>query len=143
MASDISWKVESNRMTGEIQGQIRNVTYEAVRRTCDRVLADVIRRMHIPGTGRIYTRGGLTHQASAPGQAPAADAGDLIASYEIFVTLTPTGPAGIVGSTSPYAARLEYGGGNIAPRPALTPAMQAEAPNMVSAFESMLQAASS
>ncbi len=124
MADDIRFSVLSNRCTGEIQGQIRGLAYDVVRDVCEDALVDVRRRMHEPGRGRIYVHGGISHQSSAPGQAPAAETGALIASYEVGVAMTPIGPVGIVGSDSPYAGPLEYGTARVAPRPALTPAMQ-------------------
>lgn len=128
MAREIHFQVLSNRLTGEIQGQIRGLSEQAVRDSCERILVDIQRRMHQPGTGRIYVHGGIMHQASAPGRAPAAEFGDLIASYEIGIARTSDGPVGIVNSDSPYAAPLEYGAParNLAPRPALTPAGEAE-----------------
>lgn len=128
MAREIDFQVVSNRLTGAVQGQIRNLSEQAVRDACERVLVDVQRRMHQPGSGRIYVHGGITHQASAPGQAPAAEFGDLIASYEIGIAMTSDGPVGIIHSDSDYAAPLEYGapGRNLSARPALTPAGEAE-----------------
>lgn len=125
--AELEFTVVANLLTGQLQGQIRGLSYEAVRETCDDILTDVQHRMHQPGTGRIYVHGGISHQASAPGQAPAAETGDLIASYEVGVGMEASGPVGIVHSDSPYAAALEYGdpATNLAPRPALTPAGEA------------------
>jgi hypothetical protein len=89
------------------------------------MLVDIQRRMHQQGRGRTYVHDGISHQASAPGQAPAAETGALIASYEVGVAMEPTGPVGIVHSDSPYAAALEYGTRRITPRPAVTPAAEA------------------
>lgn len=125
MADDITWKVTSNRLTGEIQGQIRGLSREAVTELITIIRTDVMRRMHEPGRGRIYTRGGITHQASAPGQAPAAETGDLIASIRTEVHDTAAGPVGVVGSDLAKARPLEYGNGRVAPRPAWTPAGEA------------------
>jgi len=68
--------------------------------------------------GRVYTRGGVKHQASAPGQAPASDTGELVGSiyHERESELTAT-----TGSRLSKAAMLEYGTAKIAPRPAWTP----------------------
>lgn len=132
MANDLNWTVVTNDLTGAIQGQIRRQSLEAVKETMDEILTDVRRRMHIPGRGRIYVHGGITHQASAPGQAPAAEAGDLWASYEVGVAMTADGPVGIIHSDSPYASVQEYGDYRQAPRPALTPAGEAARKTIVS-----------
>jgi hypothetical protein len=126
MANGITWRVEKNNL-GEIQGQIRGATYDEVKEQTDMVLTDVQRRMHIPGQGRIYIRGGHTHQASAPGQAPAADTGGVIASYETGVAWEGDNAVGIIHSDHPASAALEYGAParNLAPRPALVPAGEA------------------
>lgn len=137
MADDITWTVVDN--IASIQGQIRGLSYDAVKESCDDVLVDVMRRMHVPGSGRIYVHGGISHQASAPGQAPAAETGALIASYEVGVAMTADGPVGIIHSDSPYAADLEYGTANIAPRPALTPAMQTGATKVEAKLAAKLQ----
>lgn len=88
-----------------------------------------------PKTGRIYPskhRKGRTHQASAPGENPAADSGRLHQS--ITTVVVQNDDAAIVVQTAantPYATRLEYGGAHqapngravyIAPRPYMRPA---------------------
>jgi hypothetical protein len=56
-----------------------------------------------PKTGRIYTRGGVTHQASRKGEAPASDTGTLF--NHIFMD---TGDIwGEVGTTLEYGRILE------------------------------------
>lgn len=122
-APGITWKVLGNNL-GELQGQIRGACYEETRDTMDSIKAEVLRLMHIPGRGRIYTRNGHTHQASAPGQAPAADTGGLIAQIEVGVAWEGDNVVGIIHNDHPAAAALEYGapGRNLAPRPAFTPA---------------------
>ena len=126
--ADIKWTVVSNQL-GALQGQIRNQSYEAVRETMDAIRTETMRLMHIPGTGRVYVHGGLSHQASSPGQAPAAETGGLIASIEVGVAMTPDGPVGIIHTDHEAAAALEYGSParNLAPRPFMTPAGAASA----------------
>ena len=58
-----------------------------------------------PKTGRIYKRGRKTHQASAPGEAPASDKGLLVNS--IFSEFPKAG-VGIVGIGVKYASYLEF-----------------------------------
>ena len=95
-----------------------------------------------PRGGRIYKRlraGGLrnrlkgrgaragdyiTHRASAPGEPPAVDRGNLVNSVASVEELTPKGWATTGGSTlAKIPPSLEYGTGTIAPRPAFIPAL--------------------
>jgi len=74
-----------------------------------------------PHTGRIYQRGNITHQASAPGEPPAVDTG----------TLTNSGGAERLAQnlwavffSARHAALLEYGTPTIEARPFLRPAVE-------------------
>lgn len=108
-------KVLSNRLTGEIQTQLRAGSDKAAMETAEYIVVDVKRRMHEPGRGRIYG----SHQASAPGQAPAADTGKLWASVQ---RRKIADGVWVAESDDENAANLEYGTHKIAPRPAWTPA---------------------
>lgn len=87
-----------------------------------------------PKTGRIYPskhRKGATHQASAPGEAPAADTGRLHQS--ITSVQTVNGPDRYVNETAanaPYAIALELGTSKIAPRPYMQPAFDEVRPQV-------------
>lgn len=74
-------------------------------------------------SGRVYTRGGVTHQASAPGEAPASNSGRLVqsiqTSYEFTIVLK-----GTVNASTEYAAPLEYGTQKMAERPFARPSLQ-------------------
>lgn len=75
-----------------------------------------------PATGRIYTRGGITHQASSGGNPPRVDTGALISSIS-----TKQNRAGLsieVGTSIDYAPLLEFGTSKMAARPFLHPAAQ-------------------
>jgi len=72
-----------------------------------------------PKTGRIYQRGNVRHQASAPGEPPANDLGFLASSMRIDVTAKF---AVDLSAVAPYAVFLEYGTRKMAPRPFLRPA---------------------
>jgi len=69
-----------------------------------------------PKTGRLYFHGGNLHQASAPGEYPAELTGELRMGVKSVVDgckqLT-------VGDEAPYGGDLEYGKGNLKPRPHL------------------------
>lgn len=79
---------------------------------------DVLSR---PGTGRIYKRGGRTHQASAPGNPPAADTGSLRANTNADPNLREDGQdiVGQVVANSAAARALEEGTERMAARPFL------------------------
>ena len=65
-------------------------------------------------TGRIYG----SHQASAPGESPANDTGELIAG----MSTSRIGMDGSFFSDTFYSMYLEFGTPNMAPRPHLRPA---------------------
>lgn len=72
-------------------------------------------------TGRVYRRRGVTHQASAPGEAPASDTGRLVQSGR-----TEYQPADLTGEviwSTDYAEDLEFGSENVEPRPFARPAL--------------------
>lgn len=74
-----------------------------------------------PATGRVYKRGGITHQASALGQYPASDTGRLASSVQIEGIGKPIVS---VGTALQYGRFLEFGTVNMAPRPWLTPSFE-------------------
>ncbi len=66
-------------------------------------------------------RKGIMHRASAPGEAPAMDSGELVRSiiYDVENLQVEIGAE----AGAPYAVALEEGKGKIAPRPFLQPAI--------------------
>lgn len=71
-------------------------------------------------TGRIYKRGGKTHQASAPGEAPKTDIGNLV--QKIRSEDKGHAKSDVVAGTK-YAGDLEYGTSKMAARPYMRPAI--------------------
>jgi hypothetical protein len=88
-------------------------------------------------SGVIYRRHGREHQASAPGQAPATDLGDLVNSIGAQSTDDPLQWEVIVGSA--HGEPLETGTIHMAPRPFLQPAVDQETPAFRRAIENVLQ----
>lgn len=87
-----------------------------------------------PKTGRVYKRGKSTHQASAPGEAPANDLGFL--ANNIKAEMTEDLTASTI-SLAPYSIHLEYGTRKMAARPFLAPAAEktkAKAEGVLSAY---------
>jgi HK97 gp10 family phage protein len=74
-------------------------------------------------SGRLYRRRTVTHQASAPGEAPASDTGRLASS--INTSLNGHQAVVIAGrGIARYAAWLEFGTRHIAARPFMFPALE-------------------
>jgi hypothetical protein len=74
-------------------------------------------------SGKLYKRGNRLHRASAPGQAPASDHGDLVGS--IRVEHKPGSMTAMVIAGTNYAKRLEFGTPHLSPRPFMAPAAMA------------------
>ena len=77
---------------------------------------DILNR---PGSGKIYKRGNVEHQASSAGQPPARDIGNLVANTNADPHIREDGDdlVGRVVANSDYAEALEKGTEKIAPRP--------------------------
>jgi len=75
-------------------------------------------------SGIIYHRRGVTHQASAPGEAPAADTGELAGS--ITTEYNAKLLTGTITAKAIYAAALEFGTQTIEPRPFMRPALDSQ-----------------
>lgn len=94
---------------------------------CENTALDIQARaqmaiMNPPKSGRIYRRGNVAHQASAPDEAPATDTGALVNS----AYTKKLGDSDYeTGFTAEYAAALEFGTAKIEPRPYLRPAVEA------------------
>lgn len=71
--------------------------------------------LQTPKTGRIYRRRGVEHQASAPGEAPASDTGNLVRNITVEVDAPKL--TAKVNSAAKYAAALELGTERMEPRP--------------------------
>lgn len=76
-----------------------------------------------PGKGRVYRRGKVLHRASAPGQPPAVDTGQLRASYTHRLGEDAEGPYVEIGTNLKTAPWLEFGTRRMQPRPHLRPAV--------------------
>lgn len=109
---------------------------KAVTATALEINTDVKKRIQRgPKTGRVYTRGEIEHQASAPGEAPATDTGTLASSvyFERETKLSAT-----IGSRLAYAYYLEFGTARIAMRPSWVPATEAAKPKLRARIEKAL-----
>jgi HK97 gp10 family phage protein len=77
-------------------------------------------------SGRTYTRGTITHRASAPGEAPASDTGRLVNSITSYVNKVSGLSAFVVAGRGivKYARALEFGTTKMAARPFMFPAVE-------------------
>ncbi len=99
---------------------------------------DMRRDLQSSKSGRIYG----SHQASAPGESPASDTGRLLGTVGSEMTGPMETVASIGGSAAPYEAdHLEFGspGGQIAPRPLITPMAEVYKPLVVAAVTKAVQ----
>ncbi|MBR2691781.1 MAG: hypothetical protein IKE42_28330 [Aquamicrobium sp.] len=76
-------------------------------------------------SGRVYRRRSVTHQASAPGEFPKTDIGQLVAS--LFFRVGGDKLRAFFGTRLNYGRYLEYGTSNMLPRPWLRPTLRANA----------------
>ena len=83
-------------------------------------------------SGRIYEKYNprRTHRASAPGQAPASDTGNLVRN--IAVKMESRDQVAVV-SSAPYSQFLEFGTSKMLPRPFLFPATEKSRPKIAQA----------
>ena len=85
-----------------------------------------------PKSGRIYEKYNprRTHQASAPGQAPASDTGNLVSQ---IIVRPKTHDEVAVESNALYSSFLEFGTSKMLARPFLFPATERSRPKIVQA----------
>ena len=108
---------------------------------CENTALDIQARaqmaiMNPPKSGRIYRRGNVAHQASAPDEAPATDTGALVNSA---YTKKLADADYETGFTVEYAAALEFGTPKIEPRPYLRPAVEAVRKAFIAAIKRIVE----
>jgi HK97 gp10 family phage protein len=124
--------VRGRRELIQTLGKISKATEQDVRRALLRGAiavenTAVAKIIDPPKTGRIYRSRGnkkKLHQASAPGQPPAADTGELHTGITHAEAPAPQGVIRVeVGANAPYATALELGTSKMAPRPFMAPSL--------------------
>lgn len=99
-----------------LDGAMREIAGNAekgMRAAASQAQAEVVVKLSQPGSGRVYGK----HQASAPGEPPAPDTGQLRQSVFSEVLRDGNDVVGRVVENKEYAAPLETGTDKIAPRP--------------------------
>ena len=104
---------------------VRTRVDKAVAEAAEAAANDAKHSMAMSKSGTIYKRRGISHVASAPGEPPAIDTGQLIGSVRV-TRLEAMRWA--VGTNTEYAAHLEYGTRKMAARPFLRPAAERARP---------------
>lgn len=143
MASKIAGRDRLRRRLGAIGPATRRAVFKVLQQG-GQLLADDAASRIIGGnkTGKIYPsrwRKGAKHQASAPGESPAADSGRLHQSITWVGnenTLTVT-----VGTAAPQARRLELGDETVEPRPFMSPAFNEVAPRVARSIQFVVKGA--
>ena len=138
MSRTVTVKITKNNFVGEAQ-RLEQIVDEELNEAAQRIVRDAqVAIQSPPKTGRVYKRGNVLHQASAPGEAPASDTTNLANS----------GTVRRVGwlhfecvFSAEYAQALEFGtpSGKILPRPFLRPAVYKQAPILQEALDDALR----
>lgn len=155
--SDVTVTLTHN-IIGQVTDQMRRAVALVVNKTAQDILTTAQASMEGPKSGRSYSRGGKLHIASAPGEPPAVDTGNLRASG---YTKKLGDMEWEIGYTADYAEILEgingsqfdSGGlldmadmlgvwmapvqGGVEPRPFLRPAVAAEAEAFYAALQKL------
>ena len=106
-----------------VAGKLAKAASQTIRKVALSIESDMKLLMRLPKTGRAYKRGKggtRTHIASAPGEAPAVDTGNLIGSIDTF---HPSETLSEVRIPPEYALYLEKGTSRMKPRPFVRPAI--------------------
>ena len=114
--------VAKNNLPAVRVNGVRSIGF-IVRKEAFDIERDMKRSMRGAKHGIVYYRGPnrRPHRASAPGETPARDSGDLVNSIRV---LTPAPETAQVVIGVEYAGYLEYGTRHMEPRPFVVPAVE-------------------
>lgn len=125
----MSFRLQSN--AAQISAQLQRRASALVRATAFGIEGDIKTSMAEPKSGHIYGN----HQASAPGESPAIDTGQLANSIQTVVEeLSAT-----VGTNTEYAPYLEFGTHRMAPRPFMGPAFERAKPEFEKGLKELVK----
>lgn len=115
-----------NRNLARVSSRFESEATALVNRTAQNIRNTAVRSIQKPsGIGTYYKKYNpdRMHIASAPGHPPNTDTGRLSGSIRAVMSGTPTA---YVDALADYAVHLEFGTRNMAARPFMTPAVEAE-----------------
>lgn len=116
-------------MRAFIERELAQVVHEQSNNIRNHILA----KMKEPKSGNVYYRGNRVHVASAPGEFPAVDSGNLIS--KVRIRRFDRGLTAVIGPQDvPYASLLEGGTSRMKPRPFIKPTFEAHRALFISAM---------
>lgn len=126
---DFSFKIEgldkitaaTDAVRQEVAVQINKAAYASAQKVSAEAKKSILDGQK---TGRTYKRRTVTHQASAPGESPASDTGRLANSINSYAVGNGEAISVAGRGTVEYAAMLEFGTSEIAPRPFMITALE-------------------
>ncbi len=113
--------IEVHLNPAAFQGEVEDGIHPVIRNFIYDLRNRMVVSFNEPKSGKTYPRGKRVHQASAPGEAPAVEFGNLQNSLK---TDFPTPLKGVLSIGAEYARWLEEGTDRIAPRPFVVPAIK-------------------
>lgn len=106
----------------KVNAAIRKAAHRGALKSALALVGVIVVKLSQPGSGRTYFRGkGRFHRASAPGEPPAADTGQLRGSIGHDDRSTPRKISIRVGTNLKKAVKLEFGDKRVAARPFMRP----------------------
>lgn len=134
--SDIAVKIIENNFPS-IQAAMAQNANRAVRETIFDIEGRAKISMQGSKSGAYYERPNRkAHQASAPGEAPAIDTGNLVNSIQSKMV---GALSGVVYTNAEYGPVLEMGGAKMAARPFFTPATEAAWPAFLGKMKGIVE----
>jgi len=120
---DVEHKTRVDKVSAQYRKQAKDAVYSGCFKILDIAVTEILRGAK---SGQIYSRGGKSHQASAAGEYPASDTGNLASN--INVQIQTGGLSGTVESKAGYSSMLEYGTSKMAARPFMQPSAERARP---------------
>ncbi len=116
---DVKQKSKIKNVTSQYEKQAQRAVFLGCSKIQEVAVTEILRGAK---SGQIYSRGGKSHQASAAGEYPASDTGNLASN--INVQIQTGGLSGIVESKANYSSYLEFGTSRMAARPFMFPSAE-------------------
>lgn len=123
IVQDEAVRIRLARWRGQLPDRLRTVISGATKKIESTAKTSLVRGKK---SGHVYKRGSKSHRASAPGEAPASDTGDLLSHVVSDVSE--------VGATVKHGLHLELGTDKMKPRPFLIPALKRHGPEIEGAI---------